>query len=194
MPLARALGSWDLSDIPTCRMPNASRMMPMARIRPKMNSLRLLTTSSGSSVAKATVVTEKISTNTQNTMNRRFALWNIFIDSFISFKDFIVLRMLEVDGFKERDSAEHGLSVDVGRIAAVLCQPDVLVLIEVELFIHDGGKTANEKQGVPVVEKPHLVGREQFAAGHLHVGRVASALALGLAVGAGVDGGFAEQL
>ena len=36
-PLARCDGSWLLSDNPTCTMPKASRMMPMARIRPKMN-------------------------------------------------------------------------------------------------------------------------------------------------------------
>ncbi len=47
-PLERWLGSWDCKESPTCTMPQPSRIRPMARIRLKMNSLRLFTTVSGS--------------------------------------------------------------------------------------------------------------------------------------------------
>lgn len=47
-PLERWLGSWDWRDRPTCTMPQPNRIRPMARIKLKMNSLRLFTTVRGS--------------------------------------------------------------------------------------------------------------------------------------------------
>ena len=55
-PLARWLGSWDFRDKPICTTPKPSRIIPTARIRPKMKSLRLLITVNGSLAAKAVVV------------------------------------------------------------------------------------------------------------------------------------------
>lgn len=57
-PLARWEGSWDFSDRPICTIPKPSRIRPMARIRPKMKSLRLFTTVMGSFAAKAVVQRE----------------------------------------------------------------------------------------------------------------------------------------
>ena len=55
-PLARWLGSWLFRERPICTTPKPSRIIPMARIRPKMKSLRLLITVNGSLAAKAVVV------------------------------------------------------------------------------------------------------------------------------------------
>ena len=52
-PLERWLGSWDWKLRPTCTMPQPSRIRPTARMRPKIKSLRLLTTVMGSPAAKA---------------------------------------------------------------------------------------------------------------------------------------------
>ena len=53
---ARWEGSWLLRDRPSWRTPKPSRIIPTARIRPKMKSLRLLITVNGSLAAKAVVV------------------------------------------------------------------------------------------------------------------------------------------
>ena len=55
-PLALWLGSWDLRERPICTTPKPSRIIPIARMRPKMKSLRLLITVKGSLAAKAVVV------------------------------------------------------------------------------------------------------------------------------------------
>ena len=47
-PLALCDGSWLFKDKPTCTTPKPNRIIPMARINPKINSLKLLTTVSGS--------------------------------------------------------------------------------------------------------------------------------------------------
>lgn len=72
--------------------------------------------------------------------------------------------MLEVKGFGKRYSFEYGLLVNVRGIAAVLCEPDIRMRVQVVLFIHNGGKAANEKQSVFFVEQPYLIGRQQLTA------------------------------
>ena len=52
-PLDRWDGSWDWRERPTWTIPQPSRIRPTARIRPKMNYDKMLTTSRGSSAAKA---------------------------------------------------------------------------------------------------------------------------------------------
>ena len=78
-PLARCDGSWLFSDNPTCTIPNASSMMPIARINPNMNSERLLTTVIGSSsAANAVVVIEKTNTSASNRYKYPFHLFRHF--------------------------------------------------------------------------------------------------------------------
>ena len=92
---ARREGSWDLRLRPSCNTPKPSRMIPTARIRPKMKSLSLFTTAMGSPSANAVEAKAKVSTRTQNRANRvRIVLFR-FILSFppIRFQDrYIVQR------------------------------------------------------------------------------------------------------
>ncbi len=53
--------------------------------------------------------------------------------------------------------------------------------------VDDWPFTAHKKQGIVVVEQADFIGRQQFSARLLIVGRIATALALGFAIGIGID-------
>ena len=64
---------------------------------------------------------------------------------------------------------------------------------EIVLFIHDRACAADEQQRIAVVQLSHLVRGQQFAPGHLEIGRVRTGFALRLPVRFGINCGFAEH-
>ena len=63
-PCERWEGSWLWKDRPTCTTPQPSKIIPMARIREKMNVERLFTTPRGSLPAAKAVVERQQAHNT----------------------------------------------------------------------------------------------------------------------------------
>ena len=84
--------------------------------------------------------------------------------------------------------------VDVGRPAAVYGMADGGVFGEVVLQVHHGLRAPDEQDGVAVVQPPHLIWGQQFAAAHLKIGGVRAGFSLGLAMGFGIDSGFPKGL
>ena len=80
--------------------------------------------------------------------------------------------------------------VDVGRPTAVNGVTDGGVIGQLVLQIHHRLGAPDEQDGVAVVQPPHFIGGQQFAAAHLKIGGVRAGFPLGLTVGPGVDGGF----
>ena len=66
-PFALCEGSWLLREIPICTIPQPSRIIPTARIRPKIKVERLSITVSGSLVAANAVTDMVLTINTVNT-------------------------------------------------------------------------------------------------------------------------------
>lgn len=94
-PFALWEGSCDLRDRPICTTPKPSRIIPTARIKPKIKSERLLTTVIGSLAAKAVVVKQVRQSTTAAYAARAFLLflpigslvvslfWVFFLKNFI---------------------------------------------------------------------------------------------------------------
>ena len=64
---------------------------------------------------------------------------------------------------------------------------------EIILFIHDRTCAADEQQRIAVVQLSHLVRGQQFASGHLEIGRVGAGFAFRLSVRFGINCGFAKH-
>lgn len=77
-PLALCDGSWDLSDIPTCTIPNPSSIRPMALMRLKIKVDRLLTVLIGSPAANA--VTAPIVAEQTSALYMMSAVRLLFLD------------------------------------------------------------------------------------------------------------------
>ena len=84
--------------------------------------------------------------------------------------------------------------VNIRRPAAVNGVADGGVFGQLVLQVHDWFGPPDEQDGIAVVQLPHLVWGQQFAATLLKIGGPGAGTALGLAVGFGVDGGLAEGL
>ena len=80
--------------------------------------------------------------------------------------------------------------VDVGRPAAVYGVADIGVFGQLVLQVHHRLGAPDEQDGVAVVQPPHFIRGQQFAAAHLKIGRVRAGFPLSLTMGPGVDGGF----
>ena len=84
--------------------------------------------------------------------------------------------------------------VDVGRPAAVYGVADGGVFGQLVLQIHHWLGAPDEQDGVAVVQPPHLIWGQQFAAAHLKIGGVRAGLSLGLTMGFRVNRGFPKGL
>ena len=84
--------------------------------------------------------------------------------------------------------------VDVGRPAAVYGVADGGVFGQLVLQVHHRLGAPDEQDGVAVVQPPHLIWGQQFAAAHLKIGGVRAGFSLGLTVGFRVDSGFPKGL
>ena len=74
--------------------------------------------------------------------------------------------------------------VDVGRSAAVNGMVDGGMFGQLVLQVHHRLGAADEQDGIAVVQPPHLIWSQQFAAAHLKIGGVRAGFSLGLTVGA----------
>ncbi len=86
------------------------------------------------------------------------------------------------------------MMVDVGRPAAVYGVADGGVFGQLVLQIHHRLGSPDEQDGVAVVQPPHLIWGQQFAAAHLKIGGVRAGFPLGLAMGFRVNCGFPKGL
>lgn len=84
--------------------------------------------------------------------------------------------------------------VDVGRTAGQRGLADRGMFHQIVFQVHHRPSAADEQDGIAVIQPTHLVRRQQFPPADLHIGGPGTGLALGFAVGLGVDGGFAEGL
>ena len=84
--------------------------------------------------------------------------------------------------------------VDVGRSAAVNGVADGGVFGQLILQVHHRLGTPYEQDGVAVIQPPHFIWGQQFAAAHLKISRVRAGFALGLTVGFRIDCGFPKGL
>ena len=82
----------------------------------------------------------------------------------------------------------------IGRLAAVSGQTVVRMLLNRIFVVHHRAFTANKDERLAVIQHPHLVRHEQFAACVLVIGTAGAAASFRHAARAGVDGGLAQQL
>ena len=83
--------------------------------------------------------------------------------------------------------------MDVGRCATKRAVRDCWMVHEIVLFIHDRTCTADKQQRITVDQLSHLVRGQQFAPGHLEIGRVRTRFAFCLPVRFGINRGFAKH-
>ena len=84
--------------------------------------------------------------------------------------------------------------VDVGRPAAVYGVADSGVFGQLILQVHHRLGAPDEQDGVAVVQPPHLIWGQQFAAAHLKIGGVRAGFPFGLPMGFCINSGFPKGL